>query len=72
MTALQRLIYGLADLWCGRTHGGGWIMRDPSGRVNWQCNKCGRWADPVSAEAEAAMTDAAISRAAEDTRGKQQ
>lgn len=36
----------LKALWCELTHSGGWIMRDPSGRVNWQCKKCGRWADP--------------------------
>lgn len=49
-----RLIWvGLVDLWCGWTHGGGQILRDPSGCVNWQCNKCGRWAQPVSKRDEA-------------------
>lgn len=31
------------DLWCAWTHGGGQIKRDEQGRINWQCNKCGRW-----------------------------
>lgn len=34
---------GLVDLWCAWTHGGGQIKRDDQGRINWQCNKCGRW-----------------------------
>lgn len=38
---------GLAAEWCRLTHGGGHIQRDPTGCVNWQCNKCGRWAEPA-------------------------
>jgi hypothetical protein len=45
---VKALFSGLAALWCEWTHGGGWIMRDPAGHVNWQCQKCGRWAEPVS------------------------
>ena len=51
---------GLAGEWCRLTHGGGHIQRDPTGRVNWQCNKCGRWAEPVSQEDEAAVTEFAL------------
>lgn len=50
---MRALFAGLAALWCEWTHGGGAIMRDPSGRVNWQCQKCGRWAEPVSESDEA-------------------
>jgi hypothetical protein len=50
----------LREFWCSWFHGGGWIMRDPSGRVNWQCQKCGRWADPVPLCEEVRATDAAI------------
>jgi hypothetical protein len=64
MSRLRLIWEGLVDLWCEWTHGGGHIERDPLGRVNWQCNKCGRWADPVSAEDEAAVIDAAIRAAA--------
>ena len=31
--------------WCNWTHGGGAITRDPEGRINWKCSKCGRWSD---------------------------
>lgn len=50
---MKALREGLAALWCEWTHGGGYILRDPSGRVNWQCSKCGRWAQPVSETDEA-------------------
>ena len=33
--------------WCSWFHGGGEIKRDCYDRINWQCSKCGRWADPV-------------------------
>ena len=59
-TAARQLQEGLIDLWCGWTHGGGYILRDPLGRINWQCCKCGRWNDPVPLADEAAMTNAAI------------
>ena len=45
---------------CSWFHGGGSIKRDPLGRINWQCKKCGRWADPVPLEQEKRMTDRAI------------
>ena len=50
----------LTDIWCELTHGGGRILRDPSGRINWQCEKCGRWSDPVPAEDEHAVTRSAM------------
>lgn len=56
MMGLERLWPGIVDLWCEWTHGGGHIERDPSGRVNWQCNRCGRWAQPVPIEDENART----------------
>ena len=37
----------LKEFWCSWTHGGGHIKRDSQDRINWQCQKCGRWADPV-------------------------
>lgn len=36
-------LQGPGEIWCGWTHGGGQIKRDDEGRINWQCNKCGRW-----------------------------
>jgi rubrerythrin len=39
--------YGIAKylkaLWCSWTHGGGTVEHNPSGLIDWQCNKCGRW-----------------------------
>lgn len=57
---MTTILDGIRDLWCGWTHGGGIIMRDPSGRINWQCWKCGRWSVPISAEEEQATIDADI------------
>lgn len=51
---------GFAALWCDWTHGGGHVLRDPSGRVNWQCQKCGRWATPVPEDDERRTTDSAL------------
>ena len=59
-TGLSRLWPGLVVLWCSWTHGGGYIMRDTSGRVNWQCKKCARWANAVSAEDEKTVIAASI------------
>lgn len=59
---VSRFFAGLAALWCEWTHGGGWVMRDPAGRVNWQCHKCGRWAEPVNAEDERLAIDEALNR----------
>jgi hypothetical protein len=53
---------GVASEWCRLTHGGGHILRDPSDRVNWQCAKCGRWAEPVGEADEKAVTDRASER----------
>ena len=46
----------LKQVLCSWTHGGGHIKRDLQGRINWQCQKCGRWADPVTLEQEQRMT----------------
>lgn len=54
MTALKKL-------WCDLFHGGGHVTRDPTGCINWQCARCGRWADPVPLEDEAAAVGAALS-----------
>lgn len=58
--ALRQISRGIAAEWCSWTHGGGRIERDPSGRVNWQCSKCGRWAEPVSHADEANLLDRRI------------
>ena len=50
----------IKEFWCSWTHGGGHIKRDSHGRINWQCQKCGRWADTVPLEQEKRMTDRAI------------
>ena len=42
----------LKNFICSWFHGGGQIKRDELDRVNWQCNKCGRWADPVPHDVE--------------------
>ncbi len=44
-------------LWCDLTHGGGTVTRDPAGRINWQCARCGRWSDPVPLDVEDATID---------------
>ncbi len=51
---------GLRSEWCSLTHGGGFILRDPLGRINWQCKKCGRWANPVPLNDEKRVVDAAL------------
>ena len=49
MTNILRTIWaGLVGEWCSYIHGGGKIERDPYGHINWQCAKCGRWAEPVT------------------------
>ena len=53
----------LKQVLCSWTHGGGHIKRDSQGRINWQCQKCGRWADPVPLEQEQRMTTRAIEAA---------
>lgn len=55
------MLRGLGEIWCGLTHGGGRIKRDEQGRINWQCDKCGRWSRyPVTHQEESSMTNAAI------------
>jgi hypothetical protein len=48
----------LKQVWCSWTHGGGVIKRDHLDRINWQCSKCGRWADAVSLEDECKVVEA--------------
>lgn len=45
---------------CDWFHGGGHVKRDASGRINWQCDRCGRWADPVSEDDERVVVRRAI------------
>jgi len=53
----------IAKIWCQWTHGGGNIKRDPKGRINWQCNQCGRWSNhPVEPEAENWALDTEIAK----------
>lgn len=35
---------------CDWFHAGGRIKRDEQGRINWQCDTCGRWGTPVEKE----------------------
>jgi len=53
----------LRESWCDWFHGGGTIKRDPYGRINWQCDKCGRWGEPVDKQTEQLMIDAHIKKA---------
>jgi hypothetical protein len=55
----------LSELWCNWTHGGGIVLRDPSGRINWQCCKCARWATPVAQGEESAVTRSAAATMAQ-------
>jgi len=48
---------------CDWFHGGGRIKRDQQGRINWQCDTCGRWGTPVEKEDEDRMIDRHISEA---------
>ena len=50
MNAIKRI-------WCSWMHGGGTVKRDPLGRINWQCAKCGRWCDPVIKRSEKHMNE---------------
>lgn len=45
---MTRLARYLARLWCDHFHGGGDIKRDSADRINWQCRRCGRWADSTA------------------------
>jgi len=47
----------LRNAWCDLMHGGGSVIRDELGRINWQCKKCGRWANPVPHGDERRMLD---------------
>ena len=46
----------IKEFWCSWFHGGGSIKRDQLDRINWQCGRCGRWADPVSLDDEHRQT----------------
>ena len=47
----------LQKLVCNLFGHGGHVKRDPLGRINWQCAKCGRWSDPVDPEVERRVVD---------------
>lgn len=64
MNSSATLTGWIAEQWCAWTHGGGIIKRDDQGRINWQCSKCGRWAEPVPLRDEADMIDRDIERRA--------
>jgi len=42
----------LKQQWCSLMHMGGRIKRDDQGRINWQCDTCGMWGDPVPIDDE--------------------
>ncbi|WPZ30742.1 hypothetical protein T8A63_07200 [Sulfitobacter sp. OXR-159] len=46
--------------WCERFHAGGYVCRDRLGRINWKCDTCGRFANPVTHEDERRVVDAKI------------
>lgn len=60
----NRLRQWLRIQWCSWTHGGGHVVRDPLGRINWRCAKCGLWCVPVGISYEIGMTNAAIAERA--------
>jgi hypothetical protein len=53
------MIEWLSTKWCSWFHGGR-IKRDEQGRINWQCDNCGRWAEPVDKQTERLIVDADI------------
>lgn len=63
----MRVFSWLRQKWCDVVHGGGRVLRDPQGRINWRCDTCGRWSDsPVPLAVERRLIDADI-RAASTT-----
>ena len=50
----------LREWWCSWFHGGGNIKSDCYDRINWQCRKCGRWAQPVDKQTEDLIINADI------------
>lgn len=51
------MITWLKEKWCDWFHGGGHIKRDCYGRINWQCDRCGRWGAPVDKQTEALIIE---------------
>jgi len=52
-------------MWCAWFHGGGRLHRNNKGRLNWRCDKCGRWSDyPVSLKDECKANAVAAEKAA--------
>jgi hypothetical protein len=49
--------------WCDLTHLTIKITRDPEGRINWQCSKCGLWGDHIPLSKESLTIDAEIRKA---------
>ena len=57
------LLQNLGWWWCEIAHGGGDVKRNADDCIDWQCDKCGRWASlPVSKEDEAVALDRHIAR----------
>ena len=54
------MIDWLKEQWCDWFHGGGHIKRDCYGRINWQCDRCGRWGEPVERNDEDRIIDSVI------------
>ena len=53
----------LTRWWCDHLHIGGTIQRDSLGRINWQCDTCGRWSDhPVPLDEERRVVDRELGR----------
>jgi hypothetical protein len=48
---------------CDWFHVGGDVKRDYSGRINWQCRTCDRWAEPVDLATELLIVEADIRKA---------
>jgi hypothetical protein len=40
---IAKLVARMSQFWCNWVHGGGRIVRDELGQINWRCSKCGRW-----------------------------
>ena len=57
----------MKEFWCNMAHGGGDVKRDPQGRINWQCGKCGRWSDPVASDDEKELIDRDIAKFKRET-----
>jgi hypothetical protein len=53
----------LRSMICDWFHAGGRIKRDAYDRINWQCDTCGRWAEPVDKKTEELIIESHITKA---------